>query len=145
MEEDIKRIESIIQTLSDHIEFEDYDEDVLKEASEDKEALENLLKRYKELEENYNKLFDGYNKRVEEITELEEENKTLTDEYMIQKHLINADFLKDYIPISVIQNKIDELLEKENSVEDGIKGLGQILDCRTQVQVLQELLQESEK
>ena len=51
IEDYIKRIESIIQTLSDHIEFEDYDEDVLKEASEDKEALENLLKRYKELEE----------------------------------------------------------------------------------------------
>ena len=48
--------------------------------------------------------------------------------------------LDNCIPISVIQNKIDELIEKENSVADGIKGLGQILDCRTQVKVLQELL-----
>ena len=56
VEKYIKRIEIIIETLSDHIEFEDYDEDVLKEASKDKEALEKLLKDYKKLKEENKKI-----------------------------------------------------------------------------------------
>ena len=83
IEDYIKRIESIIKTLSEHIEFEDYDEDVLKEASEDKEAIENLLKRYKEMEEENIKL---------------EGNKI---GYQLA--------LKECIPISVIQNTLKEI------------------------------------
>lgn len=43
---------------------------------------------------------------------LQEENKTLTDEYMIQKHLINANFLDDYIPKSKAREKIIEIKNK---------------------------------
>ena len=85
IEDYIKRIESIIQTLSEHIEFEDYDEDVLKEASEDKEALEKLLKRYHYLE------YEAGIKINQEIDK------------------IKVDLYKDYIPISVIENEIDKL------------------------------------
>ena len=48
-------------------------------------TIQNLLTRYKQLEE---------------------ENKELTDAYMIQKHLINAEFLSDYIPKSKVKEKI---------------------------------------
>lgn len=83
-----------------------------------------------------------YEKAIEELKEevdrLREENKTLTDEYMIQKHLINANFLKDYIPISVIQNKIDELesyrfassLHAKKGYTDKIKLLQELLEER---------------
>ena len=36
-------------------------------------------------------------KQSKEIEELKENNKKLTDEYLIQRDLINPDFLKDYI------------------------------------------------
>lgn len=56
-------------------------------------------------------LLDLYNKE-------KEKNKELTDEYMIQKHLINADFLKDYISkdkIRELQNKYKKEIEKLES------------------------------
>lgn len=40
-----------------------------------------------------------------------EKNKELTDEYMIQKHLINPDFLKDYIS----KDKIREIIKEINN------------------------------
>ena len=67
---------------------------------------------------------------------------------MIQKHLINADFLKDYIPISVIQNKLDKLEhEKFKRTQLGVFLLNNFENQRllAQIEVLQELLQESEK
>jgi GTP-binding protein EngB required for normal cell division len=119
MEEDIKELELFKnQTFYGRLEIT---QEAYKRISE---AIENLLKRYKELDEY--------------TLSLEEEDK----KYPIK--LTESGYKKlienKGIPISVIQNKIDELIEKENSVADGIKGLGQILDCRTQVKVLQELL-----
>ena len=96
VEDYIKRIEIIIETLSDHIEFEDYDEDVLKEASKDKEALEKLLKDYKKLEEENN----NYKKYAVIMS---------TDGLLING--VKFSF-NDYIPTSVIQNKIDEIQEQ---------------------------------
>ena len=85
---------------------------------------------------------------------LREENKALTDEYMIQKHIINADFLKDYIPISVIQNKIMNLnleieklqIEYEKEVVNAYKqvNLGKQTMLSEKVKLLQELLEERE-
>ena len=99
------------------------------------QAIENLLKRYKELEEE--EMLDKAD--IEEIfrlrkkcVELEEENKRLIDEYMIQKHLINADFLKDYVPISVIQNKLIEAEHYVNNVD--------VTEGQAMYKVLQELL-----
>lgn len=46
-----------------------------------------------------------------ELFKEKEKNKQLTDEYMIQKHLINAEFLDDYIPKSKVEVVIEGLKE----------------------------------
>ena len=124
MEENIKRVEHLIERCNQCKSNACITCDI---CWSEVQAIENLLKGYKELEE---------------------ENKTLTDEYMIQKHLINADFLKDYIPISVIQNKLDKLEhEKFKRTQLGVFLLNNFENQRllAQIEVLQELLQESEK
>ena len=111
VEDYIKRIEIIIETLSDHIEFEDYDEDVLKEASKDKEALENLLKRYKELEEENITITTGRKngKTIELVMKLREEILKLPEckLYGIKncKNKIVLLTKEECIPTSVIQKK----------------------------------------
>ena len=55
------------------------------------------------------------------LDEEKEKNKELTDEYMIQKHLINTDFLKDYIHKDKIMQKAEEykeMLKTLNKAED---------------------------
>ena len=84
MEEDIKYLENMIK---EYKRFGDLDNLDYEDTERTYKALENLIARYKELEK---------------------ENKKITDEYMIQKHLINADFLQDYIPKSKIKEKIEE-------------------------------------
>ena len=102
MEEDLR---SGIETLKDIAEGAVPPEISIEEAKA-------ILKRYKELEEENIASKETINILTNKIEKVVDENKTLTDEYMIQKHLINADFLKDYISISVIQNKKKEEREK---------------------------------
>lgn len=47
--------------------------------------------------ETINTILNLFEKQSKEIEELKENNKKLTDEYLIQRDLINPDFLKDYI------------------------------------------------
>ena len=47
--------------------------------------------------ETINTILNLIEKKSKEIEELKENNKKLTDEYLIQRDLINPDFLKDYI------------------------------------------------
>ena len=172
IEDYIKRIESIIKTLSEHIEFEDYDEDVLKEASEDKEAIENLLKRYKELEEENKKYKKLANKnleneiilreknapediyllqnRIEELEKVNSSIKYLNEGLRLDKNIL-TDMVNDLqeqrrnsIPISVIQNKLEKLKEKEQELSDdeGFWGSSELL---YQINILEELLEERNK
>ena len=104
MEEDIKTIENIIDTLKFHIEYENYEENILDECKRDIKALENLLK----------------------------ENNQLKTDKSLQIQM-NKRLIEEGIPISVIQNKkkyweqehhiagehlvvqvLDEILEKGN-------------------------------
>lgn len=78
------------------------------------DSLKKLLKRYKELEEENIKL---------------EGNKI---GYQLA--------LKECIPISVIQNKIDEL----EKLEKGFNMSALITECEIKIEVLQELLDERE-
>ena len=145
MEEDIKILEEFINNYKSV--QEKYKDDEIQAEIERScyfeevpaQALENLIKRYKELEEENIASKETINILTNKIEKVVDENKTLTDEYMIQKHLINADFLKDYISISVIQDKIDELYNKgENYIfneKNNAVRLGKI-------QVLQDLLEE---
>ena len=51
-----------------------------------------------------------------------EKNKELTDEYLVQRDLINPDFLKDYIHKDKIKAKIEEVDKQEKEVLKGTKG-----------------------
>lgn len=87
---------------------------------------EEIIKEFKNLIYNsdfdYIKLMDedgftGWHELFENILDLynkeKEKNKELTDEYMIQKHLINSDFLKDYISKDKIKEKLLNPIQKE--------------------------------
>lgn len=98
---------------------------------EKQEALENLLKRYKELEEENKELLEV---RVSasahtRIIELEEENKNQKEalnqankKILAQKGQLKVFNQKEFIPISVIQNTLEEYKNMEinykNQIED---------------------------
>ena len=121
MEEDIKILEELIK--------EGFSAMCPLEAK----AIENLLKRYKELEED--------NKTKLEIYELGKENARKRIEY-------------DYIPISVIQNKIEELKEQFRDYDaKWTKALRDkrhpfyryLIRIEAEIDILQELLEERNK
>lgn len=62
--------------------------------------------------EDVNKYFTPNDKIKAKIEELKEENKKLTDEYLVQRDLINPDFLKDYINKDKIKAKIEPVLKQ---------------------------------
>lgn len=97
MEEDIKMLEVFIRSIRSDLEDESPDNWKLAK------AIENLLKRYKELEEENKHLKDFIDEEEERIAELSSKNCEL--ELIIEQ---------DYIPISVIHNKIDELEREFN-------------------------------
>lgn len=111
MKENIERIAKLITTKFNN----DYSIDNV-----DKEAIEELLKAYKELKEIEESHRKENGKLREKVKELEEENKRKNIEpviinnkmYFIDKELY-IDLLKDiktyYIPTSVIQKKIEEV------------------------------------
>ena len=87
------------------------------------------------------KFFISLDKLLKRYKELEEENKT----YIAQ---LNGAFNRGFIPISVIQNKIDELEhEKFKRTQLGVFLLKNFENQRllAQLQVLQELLEERNK
>lgn len=215
MEEDIKTIENIIDTLKFHIEYENYEENILDECKRDIKALENLLKRHKKLEEE-NKKFkkdiltfkddsgDYYEITIEEIMslhdkccELEEEvesqdktiDKLVEEQQEREKYVHSLEeenaklridnteklceecselakevgiteedtskILKDYrdkvensIPISVIQNTLEDINKKEKEELKGLKGQDRYFVKQMYQYMkkpLQELLEERNK
>ena len=70
-----------------------------------------------EQEEAIQGLLDLYNKQ-------KEKNKELTDEYMIQKHLINPDFLKNYIS----KDKIKNIIESSSYPDFAIQKIIELLE-----------------
>ena len=103
---------------------------------DDIEAIENLINRVKELEENNKKLQEGYDKRVSEILKLEqrieelqeieeehrkengklrEELKEIKEEYSAeQKHE-----MQNTIPKSKIKEVLEQRLKKYQDADDG--------------------------
>lgn len=92
-------------------------------------AMKNLIKAYKELEEE--------NKNLK----LKERNRAVGKYGEIEVHdLINKTLANDYIPISLVEEKIEEL-EKEYKQElekNSIRAF--ILKC--QIEILQKLLEK---
>ena len=87
--------------------------------------------------EYFSKILNLIEKQSKEIEELKENNKKLTDEYLVQRDLINPDFLKDYISKDKIKAKIEELNNKLKNADE-IEAVFII----KQQQVLQSLLEK---
>ena len=89
-----------------------------------KQAIENVLNRVKELEE---------------------QNKQLTDAYLRQKDLINAEFLSNYVSKDKIKEKIEEL-EKDLQDFEQTDNTGRFIRTKSRdydkKKVLEELLKE---
>lgn len=125
MEEDIKILESLKKYLQNEIDYGEYKiicgEETIK-TDDCINALENLLKEYKRVKAGRDWYFEH---TVKELATPEMLDKVLRQEY---------------IPISVIQNKIDELLEWEYDDNFDIN-----LTVKMKVELLQELLEERNK
>ena len=106
IEEDIKRIAKLITTKFNN----DYSIDNV-----DKEAIEELLKAYKELKEIEESHRKENGKLREKVKQLEEENKTLNErnQYLVkyraklEKELYESN--ENYIPVSLVEETIGEL------------------------------------
>ncbi len=110
MEEDIKEIEIIIETIKDVLqkEIKDTDEDVYSIDGRQFRALENLLTRYKRM-----KL----------------ENQTLKN---FTSDIFDGDVTKDFIPKSKVKEKIEEIKEYDYD--------GEHYSPKSVIKILQELL-----
>ena len=106
IEEDIKRIAKLITTKFNN----DYSIDNV-----DKEAIEELLKAYKELKEIEESHRKENGELREKVKQLEEENKTLNErnQYLVkyraklEKELYESN--ENYIPVSLVKEKIEEI------------------------------------
>ena len=106
IEEDIERIAKLITTKFNN----DYSIDNV-----DKEAIEELLKAYKELKEIEESHRKENGELREKVKQLEEENKTLNErnQYLVkyraklEKELYESN--ENYIPVSLVEETIGEL------------------------------------
>lgn len=130
MEEDIKILEELSKkTIVDILGYSRF---VLR--SEYRLPLENLLKRYKELEE----------KETEKFLKVLEDNSKTT---LVKEVMELRAKLQDYVPISVIQNKKNEYekMLKATYTDPTYSGDNRRRECLEALQVLQELLEERNK
>lgn len=108
-----------------------------------------ILKRYKELEEKetekFLKILEDNSKTTlaKEVMELRKENKRL-------KAFEDFKLKNEFIPISVIQNKIDEYREKRNKLADGHfwdneKNINEDTSLFIAIETLKLLLEERNK
>ena len=141
MEEDIKNLSEIIELCEEEINNNDENVSAILDLT-DLKSLRNLIKEYKnlkEIEENHRK---ENGELREQVKELEEENKTLNErnQYLVkyraklEKELYESN--ENYIPVSLVEEKIEEL--KENGYWNYLEER----DLETTIDVLQELLEE---
>lgn len=123
-------------------------------------AIENLLKRYKELEEENKILIIAKAEALQEMRKYKAKYENLKIRHNGTKEALRVaeDLEKQYsqeasnleaeldnsIPISVIQNKIDELREKEKTYYFNNQGYSLSM-VQNKIIVLQELLEERSK
>ena len=150
MKEDIELIEKMIK---EYKQFGDLDNPEFEDTDRIYQAIENLLKGYKELEEDNTEWRGKYLIELAKVSDLEKEILHWKGQYHLLSRKINS------IPISVIQNKIDELdkqykkiLSKYGNIhtdilfdvndKDDMEKLNTIID---QIMILKELLGERTK
>ena len=134
IEENIERIAKLITTKFNN----DYSIDNV-----DKEAIEELLKAYKELKEIEESHRKENGELREKVKKLEEENKTLNErnQYLVkyraklEKELYESN--ENYIPVSLVEEKIEELKSKSGG------NVFHIQQTRNaEIRLLQELLEK---
>lgn len=137
MEEDIKILEERVTTLKRHIknyEESDCKTNVYQQLVKECNATENLLTRYKQLEEKKERII------IEKAEALQE----------VRKYKAKV---KDSIPKSKIKEKIEELNQEEKDLQDSISDEEReeysdanisysLMDIETRRSVLEELLKE---
>ena len=133
MEEDIKTLEELLKASK---------ENDMYEGNKYFKSLEYFIKEYqdlKEIEESHRKENGELRERVKQ---LEEENKTLNErnQYLVkyraklEKELYESN--ENYIPVSLVEEKIEEL--KENGYWNYLEER----DLETTIDILQELLEK---
>lgn len=106
------------------------------EFDEVKQALENLIKVYRELEERNSILNESNNLKINKINELEKENQSYRDYLGEPPCYDNA----KYIPKSKVKEKIKELYEdKDNKYYDMFL---EQRDIEKTISILQELTED---
>ena len=137
MEEDIEILEEFIECSKDIINDMEYVRPIdVTITVDDIQAIENLINRNKELEEIEKAHQEENGKLRENVKELEEENR------IILNSKVGVDLsYDDYIPKSVIKEKIEELkpyiYQGENAPQDFLQ-----YRVKAKIQVLQELLEK---
>ena len=137
MEEDIEILEEFIECSKDIINDMEYVRPIdVTITVDDIQAIENLINRNKELEEIEKAHQEENGKLREKVKELEEENR------IILNSKVGVDLsYDDYIPKSVIKEKIEELkpyiYQGENAPQDFLQ-----YRVKAKIQVLQELLEK---
>ena len=140
IKENIERIAKLITTKFNN----DYSIDNV-----DKEAIEELLKAYKELKEIEESHRKENGELREKIKQLEEENKTLNErnQYLVkyraklEKELYESN--ENYIPVYLVEEKIEELNKTyEYSKDENVESEYYYPDYT--IRVLEELLEKSE-
>lgn len=138
IEEDIERIAKLITTKFNN----DYSIDNV-----DKEAIEELLKAYKELKEIEESHRKENGELREKVKQLEEENKTLNErnQYLVkyraklEKELYESN--ENYIPVSLVEETIGELNKAYEDSKDE-NGESQYYYPDYTIRVLEELLEK---
>ena len=105
----------------------------------DIDAIEHLIKAYKELEYKYNKALSDLVQAEHKNKELKEENKVWKNSYYEQKEFNNKQVLyitEKFIPVSLVEETIKEL--KENGYWNYLEER----DLETTIGILQELLEK---
>ena len=137
-EEAIERIAKLITTKFNN----DYSIDNV-----DKEAIEELLKAYKELKEIEESHRKENGELREKVKQLEEENKTLNErnQYLVkyraklEKELYESN--ENYIPVSLVKEKIEELNKAYEDSKDE-NGESEYYYPDYTIRVLEELLEK---
>lgn len=135
LDKDIKNLEEIINLINEELDKKDKNVSAILDL-EDLLSLRNLIKAYKELEEENSTL-----KKAHNISE----NVTIQDITNVMNKSLE-DFNKEYIPVSLVEETIEELdkeyreiLCKEGMSADKFDKLNK-LEIKTEV--LQELLEK---
>ena len=138
IKENIERIAKLITTKFNN----DYSIDNV-----DKEAIEELLKAYKELKEIEESHRKENGELREKVKQLEEENKTLNErnQYLVkyraklEKELYESN--ENYIPVSLVEEKIEEINKAYEDSKDE-NGESQYYYPDYTIRVLEELLEK---